>query len=152
MIAKNLTKEMAYKLRKIRQTLNVSNSVMAAKLRIGRSTYNRNEEGQTLPGTLTLFRLGNYFNISLDWFVFNRGSMFYQEQAVENEKDTNKEEPERLVPEGFLALQNLGDDIKELLESMERIPLLRYEVLVLFHKFKKENKGMMEEVMSDKKE
>lgn len=142
---KDLTKEVAYKMRKIRQSLKCSNSQMAAKLGVERSTYNRNEEGRTLPGISTLLKLGNYYDISLDWLLRNKGPMYCKEKIVEKEKEVKIEEPK---PDPFAkVLETLGDEAKELLEHMERIPLLRYEVLVLFHKFKEERKEMVERAM-----
>lgn len=142
---KDLTKEVAYKMRKFRQSLKLSNSQMAAKLGVERSTYHRNEEGRTLPGISTLLKLGNYYDISLDWLLRNKGPMYCKEKIVEKEKEVKIEEPK---PDPFAkVLETLGDEAKELLEYMERIPLLRYEVLVLFHKFKEERKEMVERTM-----
>ena len=40
-----------------------------------------------------------------------------------------------------------GKDVKELLEHMEHIPLLRHEVLAFFYRFKEEYKEMVETTM-----
>ena len=108
---KDLTKEVAYKMRKIRQSLRLSNSQMAAKLGVERSTYNRNEEGRTLPGISTLLKLGNYYDISLDWLLRNKGPMYCKEKIVEKEKEIKIEEPK---PDPFAkVLETLGNEAKD---------------------------------------
>jgi hypothetical protein len=41
------------------------------------------------------------------------------------------------------------EEIKDLLEHMNRIPLLRHEVLVYFYKFKAEHKDIVVEGMAE---
>jgi hypothetical protein len=45
--------------------------------------------------------------------------------------------------------EELRKDVTELLEHMDKIPLLRYEVLVLFHNFKEGYKDMVHSAMRE---
>ncbi|MCP5104659.1 MAG: helix-turn-helix transcriptional regulator [bacterium] len=130
-------KEIGIKLRKIRKTLKLPNSQMAYRLGIGRGTYNRNEEGKSMPGVATLIKLAGAWNISLQWLLLNKGSMYYREEApVEEIKEEKPPEPHPAIK----LLESLGSESEELLEHMDRIPLLRHKVMVLFHTFKEDRK------------
>ena len=99
---------------------------MAARLGVSRSSYNKYEYGLSFPNPVGLAVLANELDISLDWLIAGKGPMTYK---------VKKEMTSNLVGE--------NSDVKSLLSSMERIPLLRYEVLTLFHKFKLEHKDLM---------
>lgn len=137
---KNLLIDIGYKLRKVREALKLRNSELADHIRFNRSSFNRYESGKTPPGIITLFSLGKKFNISLDWLICNKGEMFYKEKVVSESKKETLEIP---APSPQLILDSLSGDIRELLEHMERIPLLRYEILTYFLKFKDQNKELV---------
>jgi hypothetical protein len=50
---------------------------------------------------------------------------------------------------GFLT-SALPQDIKELVEHMQRIPMLKYETLLSFHQFKENHKDMVESALKEK--
>ncbi len=105
---------------------------MAGRLGVVRSSYARNEYGETPPKLMTLYNLANHFNISLNWLLLNEGPMHL--------KETKKEpEPSPGPP----------DDVKEMVELMERVPILRYKALLYFHDLKKEHKEMIEAAMGE---
>jgi transcriptional regulator with XRE-family HTH domain len=131
---KDLAKQIAVKLLKIRQSLHYSTSNIAYKIGITRGSYRRNENSETLPDTFVLYKMARNLNISLDWLIGNKGTMFYAGKKAA--KDSS-------------SLQLLQDDVTELLDHMERIPLLHHEVMTLFHKFKAERKDMVAEAMRD---
>jgi len=54
---------------------------MAAHFGITKNGYERNERGETLPGIDTLNRLSKNFDISMDWFLFNKGPMDYKPKS-----------------------------------------------------------------------
>lgn len=130
----NLLKEMGNKLRQIRQNLKETRSQMADRLGIWRSTYIRNENGETPISYKTMISLVNRFGVSLDWMVLNKGPMYFKEKDVKNEPPTN-------------PLDSLNPDFKELIEHMERIPMLKHEMLLSFCKFKEDRKDLVEAVM-----
>ncbi len=133
-----LVNEIADKLKKIRASLNYSRVRMARAIRAGQTTYNRNESGDTSPNLMNLYEIATTFGVSLDWLICNRGKMNYQEkekvQAEPGPGEVNEE---------------LREDIKEMLDHMEKIPLLRYKILEQFHTFKEERKTMVEEAMKN---
>jgi len=140
----DLAKDIGFRLRKIRKTLRLPNSQMAYRLGVQRGTYNRNEEGKSVPGVATLFKLANSWNISLQWLLLNKGPMYYrEEEPVEEIKEEKPPEPHPAIK----LFESLGDESRELLEHMDRIPLLRHKVMVLFHTFKEDRKEMVERTM-----
>jgi transcriptional regulator with XRE-family HTH domain len=129
-------KKIALKLKQIRESHHLSTVQMAAKLRIYLASYRRNEECTTTPGLSTLYNLGNDFNISLDWLVMDKGEMYYNEKVEEK-----KTEPV------ITGTPSLSTDMKELLDHMEKIPLLRFEMMSHFYKFKEEHSELVEKTM-----
>jgi len=144
MSRKDLLKDIGYRLKKIREALNNSGPQMASEFGVMRSSYLRNETGKTCPGIITMQILGNRFNISLDWLICEKGPMYYREKEKKQQELSKTVLEVKPAPE---TLDSLPGDIRELLEHMKRIPLLRYETLASFHKFKEEYKEMVSAAM-----
>jgi hypothetical protein len=68
--------------------------------------------------------------------------MYYKQKEIEEKEKELKVEPEP-------TLDSLPDDVRELIEYIERFPVLRYEILLFFHKFKKENKETDDAAMKE---
>jgi transcriptional regulator with XRE-family HTH domain len=123
------------RLKEIRKTLDLSTIEMARKLGIIRTAYYKNESGETLPGLTSLLRMKKDLDISMDWFLFGIGPMFYmdKESGMQTAADNKNE---------ILSLVNLMPDVKELWNQMAQDPLLRHELMVYYYKYKenKENK------------
>lgn len=151
MYRKDLLKDIGYKLKKARQTLKHSSGHMISSLQVAPSSYYRNENGKTSPDIMSLRILGRVFGISLDWLVCDKGPMFYKEKKT-GEKEKQEEILEGAAEKGPQRdpLDTLPDEIRELVIHMEQIPLLRYEILASFHKFKDEHKGMVSEAIREK--
>ncbi|MDQ1355601.1 MAG: Helix-turn-helix protein [Acidobacteriota bacterium] len=114
------------KFKYVREMLRISPNSMAARMGVSRSSYDKYEYGGAFPSTLGLKVLANDFNISLDWLIAGKGPMIYKEKT------------------GLTAdMADVNSDVKALLADMERIPLLRYEVLTHYHKFILEHKDLM---------
>ena len=133
---KTLMKDIGYKLRKIRESSRYRPHEMADFLGTWQSTYSRYEKGETPLNLLTLHKLANRFNISLDWLILSKGPMYYNEKELNQEPEPNQTEQK--------LLETLGEDVKELLEYMAQIKLLRYEILVYFQKFKEKHKAKVD--------
>ena len=71
-------------------------------------------------------------------------SMYYSEKELNQEPKPNQTEQN--------LLEILGEDVKELLEYMVQIKLLRYEILVYFQKFKEKHKAKVDAAMQNEKE
>jgi len=153
---KDLLKDIGYKLRKVRNNLNHSRPQMAARIGVVNSSYVRNENGQTCPDIISLRTLGKALDISLDWFICDKGPMYYKEKEEKPEKkpkekigEIQEEMKEVRAPaaEKEPGNETWPKEIRELLDHMERIPLLRYELLAYFYKFKEEHNKMVAEAM-----
>ncbi|UCH94398.1 MAG: helix-turn-helix domain-containing protein [Candidatus Aminicenantes bacterium] len=120
----NLIRDVGQRLKKLRKQLDYPANEMASRLGLRISSYYKNESGDTIPGLITLHRLQKDFNISMDWFLFNKGSMYYEEKQVENEKPHS-------------GLEDKMPDVKELLDDMEKDPLLRHKILLHYYEYKK---------------
>ncbi|MCP5105355.1 MAG: helix-turn-helix domain-containing protein [bacterium] len=124
-------KAISAKIRAMRVELRISPDSMANHLGVARSSYNGWGGGEALPGPVGLKTLANKFDISLDWLIADKGPMFYKGKKTS--------------PDGNTGIEEVMDDVKELLAAMDRIPLLRFEMLTAFQKFKLKNKTLMEE-------
>lgn len=131
-----LVYEIGRRLRKLREQLKFSPNQMAAKLGLSSSGYFKNEHGRRFPGLDTLNLLQQDWDISMDWFIFNKGPVLYKEKQPEPKTpaEPGKTETKSLTPD------DVGADVYELLEYMRQDRLLKHEVLVYFYKYK-EKKG-----------
>jgi transcriptional regulator with XRE-family HTH domain len=119
-------KAISGKFKYLREMLRISANSMAARMGVSRSSYDKYEYGGAFPSPLGLKVLANDFNISLDWLIAGKGPMIYKEKT-----------------ELTADMADVNRDVKALLADMERIPLLRYEVLTLYHRFILEHKDLM---------
>ncbi|UCH95097.1 MAG: helix-turn-helix transcriptional regulator [Candidatus Aminicenantes bacterium] len=122
------------KLKKLRKQLNYSRPKMAACFGVSMTGYGKNERGDTLPKLGTLIRLAEDFDISLDWLIMNKGTMYYKEK--EPEKLIEKETKEKTA-----SLEDVMPGVRELLDSMAQDPLLLHEVMVYFYKYKEKKES-----------
>lgn len=122
------------RLRKVREQLNHSPRDMGRRLGLSHSGYFKNESGITFPKLNTLSQLHEEYDISMDWLIFNQGPMHNKDR-----------QPEQGEEKKTLDLEEVSSDVRELLEYMDQDPLLRYEVLVYFYKYKKKQVPEMEE-------
>jgi transcriptional regulator with XRE-family HTH domain len=115
---KNALREIGSRLKELRKHLDYSRDRMAAFFEITPNGYGKNESGETFPRLPSLRRLSEELNISMDWLIFKRGAMYFQESqpgiTIKEEKKTGLEET---MP-----------DVRELLEYMEQDPQFKYEV------------------------
>ncbi|NIM12267.1 MAG: helix-turn-helix domain-containing protein [Candidatus Aminicenantes bacterium] len=126
------------RLRRVRMQLGYSQKKMASYFGIQQSGYTKNEMGGSVPGLHTLIVLSSTFGISLDWLLCEKGPMYYKEKESSFHGGISEIGP-----------ADVRKDVKELLETMERIPLLCYQVLSFFQKFKVENKELIESVIKE---
>jgi transcriptional regulator with XRE-family HTH domain len=140
MYKKDLQKKMGQNLEEIRRALNLNSRQMSDILKVTRSTYRRNEEGDTFPGIWSVYILAVNRKISLDWLFCNRGEKFYKDSPTGGTTagtESGEKGKGKLGQTVFTG--ELGKEVNELIEHMDKDPQLRYEVLALFHKFKKES-------------
>lgn len=117
------------RLRKLREQLNYSQSQMAGLMGLSESGYLKNEHGTRLPGLAVLDRIQGEWDISMDWFLFNKGPMYFPEKSPDPEPSASKTGE-------FPSSPPLSPELVHLLEYMDRDPLLKHEILVYFYKYK----------------
>ncbi len=145
------------RLKKFREELGLSRQDMVRRLGLSRTAYYKNESGETFPGGPTLQLLVKEHDISMDWLMFGRGSMRYNEanqrasalekelEGLAKELEALKKEREKARADGAAMAEKLAGKLivedkpgfKEFFEWMDREPLLYHEVMVFFHNFKK---------------
>jgi transcriptional regulator with XRE-family HTH domain len=129
MTDKRLMRELGQRLRKLRKELGFLQGEFARLLGIGKTSYAKYENGESFPRVPFLQGIGAAYDVSLDWLLLQKGAMFRKEKGGSG--------------------QGSPEEIWELLDHMEHIPLLRYGVLQYFHQFKHDNKDLVESSMKD---
>jgi transcriptional regulator with XRE-family HTH domain len=129
------------RLKLLRKQLNHSPQEMASQLRLNDNSYYKNENSQTYPGINTLYWLSQVYDISMDWLLFGKGSMYGKEKELEQMREKLREQEEKA---GEIMSR---PELQELLEHMKHIPLLYHEVLVHFQRFKAENRELVDAAM-----
>ncbi|MCP5053137.1 MAG: hypothetical protein GY940_38575, partial [bacterium] len=110
--------------------------------------YYRNESGAAIPGARTLWLLCKEYDVSMDWFLFNKGPMsFKQKEPGTTEPETKPQKEPEVIIKTITVPMELPGDVEELFDHMKNIPLLHYEILTHFHKFKVENEGLVKSSM-----
>ncbi len=89
---RELLRESGLKMNKLRELLNYSREQMASYFKITGPAYWKNEKGETFPGIGTLSLLSADHDISMDWFIFNKGPMNYKEKGRPGELEAALEE------------------------------------------------------------
>ncbi len=125
------------RLRAARKHFDLNRTQFGRRLGVQPNTVSRYELDQVNPSMRVMDILSKEFGISMDWLLFHRGPWQFKKKNVK-EKDP--------------AAEHLTGELLELFRHMVRIPLLRHEVLTLFHKFKIKNKDIIAEAMSEEKE
>jgi transcriptional regulator with XRE-family HTH domain len=134
---KEIVRETGARAAKVRKALKLSQDRMAGHLGLVRPSYVKYERGEVFPNPYALHVLATTFGISMDWLLANRGEMFYKEHK--------EPEPETSPLEEKIKMEHVTGDVNQLLEHMAQIPLLRYEILSFFYKFKLQYKELVEE-------
>jgi len=120
------------RLKELRQSLHYSTKEMGDCFNTTQVSYRRYEQEKMVPGFHSLYFFTEKLGVSLDWLVCGKGSVYYQDKE-------KKESLQNLLP------GSSPEEIKDLLEHMNRIPLLRHEVLACFYKFKEDHKELVAE-------
>jgi transcriptional regulator with XRE-family HTH domain len=157
----DLRKTVGFRLKDLRKSLAFNQEKMAAFFGLKRTSYSKYETGEVSPNYLVLEKLGNSFDASLDWLVCGKGPMFFKEKTTGENTNIQEEEgldqgekevPPVLQPPQVLrqapAESPFGREHRELVEHMEKIPLLHYEVMAFYHRFKIDNKELVEAALS----
>ncbi|MCP4146114.1 MAG: helix-turn-helix transcriptional regulator [bacterium] len=144
-----LQKELSRKLRSVRQKLGLSQQRISAYFETTRDSVTKREQGLLMPPAYWLYVLSDQFDISLDWLVSNKGPMFYKEKLVEVKGEDSPQEVTKDSPPSIQVHETITgtvrEELKEMIKDLEQVPVLRYELLAHYHKFKLKNKGILYE-------
>lgn len=135
---KQLRKDLGRRFRQFRETQEISQKRMAEMLGINRISLYRHEEGKWFPEYSILHRISEAFDLSMDWLLFNKGPVLYSQKEQEAKAAALKKEAE----EKHDCRNVLKEEYRELLDYMERFPVLRYELLLQFQEFLRKQRGV----------
>jgi len=132
---RRLLQEIGSRLRQVRKALRLSQQELAEKFGYARATYVKNESGFTFPGVMAFHTLGNMYEISLDWLICNKGTMYHREEEPPLNRDAGgRQSPQPPLPEEVAAL----------VADMDRIPLRQHEVLAFYLRYKLKNRELFD--------
>lgn len=69
-------KEIGFKLKKVRQSLNLTQQVLSNECGFSQTTYSGYETGRYLVNTITIYTICKKYNISMDW-ICGRGKKLH---------------------------------------------------------------------------
>lgn len=132
--------EVGLRLVKIQNYFHYTAPQMAEVMNVSKDAYYKNRKGAHLPSLYALIALDHKLGISLDWILFNRGTMFRpkKKSAAEtvsaDDQDSNETD----------AQDALSREVKTLEELMRQTPLFRYSVMTHYYEFIKDNPGLLD--------
>jgi transcriptional regulator with XRE-family HTH domain len=124
------------RLRELRKHLNMSQKEFGALFGLTRSGLGKHEREDSFLTSKMLQILADKYNVSMDYLLCNRGTLFYERGDFENGK----------------GKYIINDEVKELLSLMTRVPLVRHSVMGYFQRFKIENREIIEKELAKARE
>ncbi len=107
---KDIVKAVAANLTDVRKHLNFSQAKMASYVGVNPSSYSKNENAQCLPSMSSLKRLSNSLNVSMDWLLFNRGSMFITKKKASSPIEDPLKKYTAAIPKLIEMLDHMLED------------------------------------------
>jgi len=117
----------SHRLEEVRMSIGLSKKDFAIKLGITAQGYNNYYKGEReIPTDLSL-KVNHLFNISLDWLLTGKGSMYLEEKKSNSNVDTGFQDCEIHNNKGSIAINISKSDFKDdSAEIEELISLLKY--------------------------
>ena len=114
-------KELGERLRRLRESVKLSQVKMAELLGVKQSSINRYEQGQSAPSLETLVRYADYFDVSLDYLLARtdnpQGKLYEHRPKI---APGRSEEMKQFIEMCFDPQSPLNEKLKQtLLEMME---------------------------------
>lgn len=131
---KELKKEIGTRLRKLRESLDLTQAEMVKHFDFGRANYSRIEKGEVFPNAFILNTLHTQFNVSVDWIVTGEGRMHPQKGQGRNR---------------YLDFAECERELNELFDYIEKIPMIKHAVLGFFLEYKSKNKKLIGELLEE---
>lgn len=129
-----LKKKIGTKIRKLRESLGLTQAQMVENFKIGRANYSRIEKGEIFPNAEILHTLNTEFNVSLDWLITGEGRMHPSKK-----RNLAKE----------LGLAKSGREIDELIYHIANIPMIKHAVLGHFLEYKTKNNELIQKLLEE---
>lgn len=115
-----LKKDVAKRLREVREKLQLKQEELAQQLGCSRSNLSQIENEAFLPGLGLLDKLKSKFKVRLDWLISGEGAMFTDEMERELE---------------ILDFGKYTGDVKLMLTEMKKSPVALYHILSDFYAY-----------------
>jgi transcriptional regulator with XRE-family HTH domain len=131
-----LRKAVGQRMRKIRKTMGYTQEKMVSYFDIGRANYSRIEKGEVWPGVHILFVLRTRFCVSLDWLITNTGKMFTRDRQNKG-------------AEAKIDLGHYSDEVKDLLNYIDKIPMVKHAILSYFLEYKIKNQAIIQHFLEE---
>ena len=126
-----MSNEVGSRLKEIRQRLKMTQAQWGEKLGISGSAVAKHENGITFPTGKMLNILSSQYNVSMDYLLCGRGTLFH-----ENQDNSNSNRLKNIVK---------GDiELEELFSLVSSMSWVRHAVLSYFQRFKLENRELLE--------
>jgi transcriptional regulator with XRE-family HTH domain len=132
----NWKHEMGSRLLELRKHYGCSQLEMAEKVGLKINTYRKNETGINYPSVLIINRLRNRLGVSLEWYLFGRGPVFWADVIDAQEKS---------APDDVL-----GQEIEDMTGMMKEVPMIRHAILLYFQELKVKHKDLIREIFGDR--
>jgi len=119
-----LKENIGTRLRRLRDSLGMTQADMVKYFDVCRANYSRIEQGKVGPNPHIMHILKTNFNISLNWLVTGEGEMH---------------PPKRNKPGRAMYLANDSEELKDLVRLMKKIPMVKHAILGYYLEYKFKN-------------
>ncbi len=134
-----LKKDIGIKLRNFRKSLRLTQAEMVSNFDIGRANYSRIEKGEVFPNVTILHKLKTNFNLSLNWLIGD-------EQETNDDQLLQGQKPKKKI----IDFVEGNSEIEELLQNMERIPMIKHAVLGFFMEQRMKHDDLIKKMLGEK--
>lgn len=105
------------KLKELRERLGYSQAYIADTLKISRVSYNRYEKGEREPDYETLYKIANFFNVSVDFLIGGNNPKIIENKKIPKDLKRILEE-EEITLNGRMMSAEDKDKIYKVIEIM----------------------------------
>jgi transcriptional regulator with XRE-family HTH domain len=116
-------KEVGNRMREVRKALGYTQQEIVLNFNIGRADFSRIEKGNVFPNPVVLDTLIKKFDVSSDWLISNKGTMFANKKQLEDEQ------------EGNAKIGDSDREIHELTDCMKKVPMVKHAVLSFYMEY-----------------
>lgn len=130
------------RLEKVREALGLNHEDLANQFGIDRTAYTKSENGITFLSYTSLYTLCHRFDVSLDWLLCGKGTMFHKDINKDKVKPPLQAASEEAAAQGKVVVV-ADKQVANMLEHMAKIPLLEHDVMSFFYHYLEDNRDMI---------